>query len=154
MITLSVEKPGLAFCIRCRLCKSSPVPARRTKLSETCTSTKAERNRDRPLPPMTPAPSLLSAPDRSTWLAWTAGMSAKSIVDPIQIATLSRRTRQSSCPGHRWRKREHERVAAPIGDRDSAERGDQRQEQALGEKLLDQTAASGAERKPHRHFMS
>src|SRR5213080_5377859 len=57
-------------------------------------------------------------------------------------------------PGHRWRKGEHERVAAPIGDRDSAERGDQRKEQAFGKELLDQTAASGAERKSHRHFMS
>src|SRR6266705_2646041 len=108
MITLSVEKPGLAFCIRCRLCKSNPVPARRTKLSETWTSTNAERNRDRPCPPMTPAPSLLNA--------------------PIHLSGIINRD-----PGHRWRKREHERVAAPIGDRDSAERGDQRKQHALGE---------------------
>ena len=38
---------------------------------------------------------------------------------PIQLSGIINRD-----PGHRWRKREHERVAAPIGDRDSAERGD------------------------------
>src|SRR2546430_4659539 len=68
---------------------------------------------------------------------------------PIQLSGIINRD-----PGHRWWKREHERVAAPIGDRDSAERGDQRKKQAFGEELLDQTAASGAQRKPHRHFMS
>src|SRR5438309_3098580 len=68
---------------------------------------------------------------------------------PIQLSGIINRY-----SGHRWRKREHERVAAPISDRDSAERGDQRKKQTFGEELFNQTAASGAERKPHRHFMS
>ena len=68
---------------------------------------------------------------------------------PIHLSRIINRN-----PGHRWRKGEHERVAAPIGDRDSAKRGDQGKEQAFGKELLDQSAASGAERKSHRHFMS
>ena len=68
---------------------------------------------------------------------------------PIELAGIINRD-----PGHGGGEREHERVAAPIGDRDSAERCDQRKKQAFGEKLLDQTAASGAEREAHGHFMS
>src|SRR5256714_1244530 len=37
---------------------------------------------------------------------------------PIHLSRIINRK-----PGHRWRKGEHERVAAPIGDRDSAKRG-------------------------------
>src|SRR5206468_9666181 len=50
---------------------------------------------------------------------------------PIQLSGIINRD-----PWQRWRKRKHERVAAPIGDRDSAERGDERKEQPFGEELL------------------
>src|SRR5207248_3040863 len=55
---------------------------------------------------------------------------------PIQLSGLINRD-----PRHRWRKREHERVAAPIGARDSAERGDPRKEQAACVELPGQPAA-------------
>ncbi len=51
--------------------------------------------------------------------------------------------------------REHERVATPIGDGDSAERRrSTERSRPFGEKLLDQTTASRTERQAHCHFMT
>src|SRR5438067_13903345 len=66
---------------------------------------------------------------------------------PIQLSGIINRD-----PRHRWRKREHESVAAPIGDRDSAERGEDLKEEAYFEELADQTASSCVEIQSHRHF--
>src|SRR5439155_3907465 len=97
--TTFVLKPGLALRILIRLCKSNPVPASKMKLSETCTSTSAERNRDRLLPPRTPPASALSAFERSTSLERIAGTSANNRVDAMQIPALAASTRQSIWPG-------------------------------------------------------
>src|SRR5438045_6187543 len=54
---------------------------------------------------------------------------------PIQLSGII-----NPDPRHRWRKSEHESVAAPIGDRDSAERGDHRKKQAFSEESPHETA--------------
>src|SRR5438552_18863581 len=69
------------------------------KLSDTCTSTSTERNRDRLLPPRTPPASALSAFERSTSLERIAGTSANNRVDAMQIPALAASTRQSIWPG-------------------------------------------------------
>jgi len=47
---------------------------------------------------------------------------------------------------------EHERIAAPIGDRDPPSAAINERSKHSVEELFNQTAASGAERKSHRHF--
>ena len=50
--------------------------------------------------------------------------------------------------------RKDKRIATPIGHSDSADGGNEGKKQSFSEKLLDQTTASGAEGKPHRHLMA
>ena len=49
--------------------------------------------------------------------------------------------------------RKDKRIATPIGHSDSAGGGNERKKQSFSEKLLDQTTASGAEGKAHRHLV-
>src|SRR5947207_14285402 len=60
---------------------------------------------------------------------------------------LSRQINNDSRRGRGERK--HERVAAPIGNGNSANRSDERQEKTLSEELFDKTASTRAESEAH-----
>ena len=97
--TPRVLKPGLALRTFSKLCMSRPVPTSKTKLSETCTSTKPERTQARPRPPTTPVDSIFIDCARSIFPVCSAGTRPISRVVARQTATLSASTRQSISPG-------------------------------------------------------
>ena len=61
--------------------------------------------------------------------------------------------RQIHPPAAARREQQHEQVAAPVRQQESAGRGERRENHSFGEKLLQQPAASGADRQPDRHLM-
>jgi len=93
MITLLVEKPGLAFAISLQmLCKSNPVPARRNK-TERDLHEHSERNRDRPAAANTCALAFLARPESSTWLDEIAGYECEKLSIQRRSRTLIRTQR-------------------------------------------------------------
>src|SRR5438874_2060604 len=124
MSSCFTSKPGSICCALRKLWMNSPAPASATSESATCTMTRTPRR-----------PYQRALPPGALVRSFSAAIQAE-----IQVACEARRKKRS------------EHAFAPEAEQNSKRASEERQHQALGEQLEDQTHASRAHGQAHGDF--